>query len=188
MNRYKVSEANLPTAMKFVFDYFISPLDNKHLLGYRPTHDDRQRWERDNPTTGVIYLKKFPQLKAAWVLVKFEQTQDKVYGQHQVAQDKVTIRNVQEFQNFFGVTPSASFNWTPDMTMYVRWNKQNVVNPYPYRDFDETTPNFYMYVNHLKVNLDKVIQRLYRMNEILEKDPNAIKGDMFNLPYNLTNI
>ena len=69
------------------------------------------------------------------------------------------------------------------MVMYVRWDKKLEVNKRPNRDFDEYTPNFYMYTNHSKVNLDKLVTRWLRINEIIETNPKAIIGNQFNIPY-----
>lgn len=188
----QVQEANLSQAMNYVYDTFIKPLDTKGILAYRPitqgkSQPDKQ-WLYDNPTTGVLYLKKHPNAKVAWVLVKFEHKTFKEYGMSSRAQNKIKITNLQEFKDFFGVSPGPDFKFTDDMAVYVRWDREQTRNTNPKRNFDETTPNFYMYTNHLKINLDKVIQRLYRINDIINKEPNAVIGNQFNIPYSATNI
>lgn len=184
----KVSEANLSQAMKFMFDEFIKAkgLDPDGILAYRPVSQKDEEWLRDNATNGIIYLDKHPTCKAAWVLVKFEMTTDKKFGQHAKYGNSVKISNKEQFKKFFGVEPTNE--WADDMVIYVRWDKSIETNKYAYRDFDETTPNFYMYTNHLKTNLDRVIKRLYRINDILDTNPNAIRGNQFVIPYNATDI
>lgn len=186
--RVKVEEANLSQAMKFAFDYFVKPHDPKNILAYRPTNQKDKEWLRDNNTTGIIYLKKHPGAKAAWVLVKFEQKTRKKYGRHQVAKQSVKISTPDQFEAFFGVQPAPDFNFAEDMTINVKWDKELVTNQNANRDFDETTPNFYMYTNHLSVNLDRLGKWLYRINQIIETNPNAIIGDQFNIPYSATNL
>lgn len=186
----RIEEANLSKAMDFTFNHFIEPLlsqEDKETLAYRPVTQKDNEWLRDNPATGIIYLSKHPNAKEAWVLVKFEQRTDKKFGQHAKYGSNIKITNVDEFKNFFGVEPSPDFNWN-DKVIYVRWDKTVETNPYAYRDFDETTPNFYMYTNHRKVNLETLVKRLLRINEIIETDPKAISGNMFNIPYSATNI
>lgn len=139
---------------------------------------------RDNPTTGLIYLNKHPNVREAWVLVKFL-SREATYGQTSVPQDRTTIRTVQEFENFFGVKPIKGF--TSDTVVLVNSNYQKQTNLNPKRDFDETTPDFYMYTNHSKVNIDKLVKRLYRINDIIE----SLGGDedgLYNFPLGPTNI
>lgn len=183
----KIAESNMSTAMKFAFDRFIAPHDPDGILDYRPK-SQKDEFLKDNPTTGFIFLKKHPEAKVAWVLVKFEQMTDKKFGQHVKYGNNIKIANKNQFKDFFGVGPSPNFNWSDDMVMYVRWNKKLEPNKRPNRDFDEYTPNFYMYTNHSKVNLDKLVTRLLRINEIIETNPNAIIGNQFNIPYSATNI
>lgn len=189
----KIEEATMSQAMNFAFDHFIKPILEKNnaenIIDYRPkskANEEDSSWSRDNPTTGLLYLKKHPNAKVAWVLVKFEQRTDKVYGQHAKYGNSVKISNPTEFEEFFGVAPAT--DWPADMVIYARWDKTKETNKYAYRDFDETTPNFYMYTNHLHVNLDRVIKRLVRINDIIETDPKAIIGNQFNIPYNATDI
>lgn len=184
----RIEEANLSQAMKFAFEYFIQPLDTKGILSYRPVTQKDEEYLRDNPTNGIIFLKKHPNAKVAWVIVKFEQRKDKKFGQHAKFNHNIKISNKEQFKEFFGVEPSESFEWPEDMVIYARWDKTLETNKYAYRDFDETTPNFYMYTNHIKTNLNVVVKRLYRINEIIETNPDAIKGDQFNIPYSATNI
>lgn len=183
----RVEEANISSAMGYVFDEIIKPLDPEGLLDYSPK-TQKSSWLRDNPTTGVIFLKKHPNAKVAWVLCKFEQKTDLKYGTHSVAQNKQKITSPQEFEDFFGVKLPADFNFADDMQINVSWDRQTLVNKNYNRDFDEYAYNFYMYSNHSKTNLKQLMQRLYRINEIIEKDPKAIIGNMFNIPYSATNI
>ena len=133
---FKVSEATLPKAMDYVYENFIKPHDPEGLLAYRPTGSQSglSSWQRDNPTTGIIYLAKHPQAKVAWVLVKFEQNKNKTYGQHVIYNDNVKITSKEQFKEFFGVEPTIEF--PEDMTIYVRWNKEKRTNNNPNRDFD----------------------------------------------------
>lgn len=183
MQKYRISEANLSNAMKFVFEHWIRPRDSEGILDYAPKSQSNKSYLRDNPTTGMIYLKKHPQAKQAWVLVKFEH-REKTFVQQNRAQQHITIRTPQEFEDFFGVAPVQNF--TDDMYITAYWDKQKVTNANPTRDFDETTPNFYMYVNHLNVNVDKLVKRLYRINDIIETL--GTEGGLFNIPYSPTNI
>lgn len=183
----RISEANMSTAMKFAFEYFIAPHDPDGILDYRPKSQN-DPFLRDNPTTGIIFLKKHPEAKVAWVLTKFEQSTEKKYGQHVISHDNVKISNVEEFKDFFGVAPGPNFVFPDDMTIYVKWNKEKVVNKNANRDFDEYTPNFYMYTNHLKVNLNRLVKRLLRINQIIETNPKAIINGQFNIPYSATDI
>lgn len=187
----RVEEANLRNAMNFAFEEFIKSkdLDPANILDYRPkgNSDDDKRWIRDNPTTGIIFLKKHPNAKVAWVLVKFEETTNKVYGQHVTYDTNQKLSTPEQFAEYFGVD-LPNKNWDADTVVYVRSGKQKQINKNANRDFDETTPNFYMYTNHLKTNLDRLIKRLYRINEIIEKNPNAIIGGQFNIPYSATDI
>lgn len=184
----QISEANISSAMKFAFEEFIKPLDKEGILDYRPKNQKDEDWLRDNKASGLIYLKKHPTAKVAWVIVRFESRTDKVYGQHTITKENRKITTPQEFQDFFGVAPGPDFSWPEDLTIYARWDKEKVANKYANRDYDETTPNFYMYTNHLEVNLDKLIKRLYRIDEIINTDPKAIQGNVFNIPYSATNI
>lgn len=186
--KQKISEANLSQAMKFAFDEFVSPHDPDGILDYRPVTQKDTAWLRDNTTTGIIFLKKHPNAKQAWVLVKFEQKRTNRVGQHTVFHNNVKVSSPEQFKEFFGVEPGPNFKFEDDMAIYVRWGKEQVANQNVTRDFDETTPNFYMYTNHLSANLDVVIQRLYRINQIIETNPNAIIGNQFNIPYSATNI
>ena len=178
----KISEANLSNAMKFVFDTWIKPKDKDDILDYRPVNQSDNSWLRDNPTTGVIYLKKHPNAKEAWLLVKFESREEE-YGTSTVPQQRKTIRSKEEFQDFFGVSPQY---WEDDMLVQVSWDKQKIRNKNAKRDFDETTPNFYRYGNHLAVSLDKAIQGMYRINEIIETVGSV--GNLFKIPYSATNF
>ena len=182
---FKISEANLSQAMKFTFEEFIENknLDPDHILAYSPKSQGDKKYLRDNPTTGLIYLKKHPNAREAWVLVKFG-SREATYGQTTIPQTRKTIRTEQEFQDYFGVTPVKGF--TDDTRIMVTSDYQKVTDKNPKRDFDETTPDFYMYTNHLKVNLDKLIKRLYRINDIIEKT-GTIDG-LFNIPYSATDI
>lgn len=184
----EIAEATLSKAMKFAYDSFIAPLDTEHLLDYRPVTQQDTDWLHDNPATGVIYLKKHPNAKVAWVLVKFEQRKTNVLGQHQVAHSNVKISSPEEFETFFKTKLSPDFEFPNDMTIYVRWDKENVLNKRYNRDFDETTPNFYMYTNHHKANLPTLIKRLYRINDIIDTNPKAIIGNQFNIPDSATKI
>lgn len=185
----RIEEANLATAMDFAFNHFVKPLDKRDLLDYRPrkidpeSKDIETAWQRDNPTTGVIYLKKHPNAKTAWVLVKFEQREE-TRSIRNVPQQHKTIKTVNEFRDFFGVTPNQNFI-EGDTQVLVQWQKEERVTR-PRRDFDETTPNFYMYTNHLKTNLNTLIQRLYRINDYI--DTTGSESDLFNIPYYLTDI
>lgn len=180
----RIEEANLAAAMDFAFNYFIKPLDKRDLLDYRPQKtNSNNEWQRDNPTTGVIYLKKHPNAKEAWVLVKFEQ-REQTSNIRKIPQQHKTIKTITEFKDFFGVEPNQNFI-EGDTQVLVKWQKEEKVTR-PRRDFDETTPNFYMYTNHLKTNLSTVIQRLYRINDII--DTTGSTGDLFNIPYKLTDI
>lgn len=188
----RVEEANMPSAMKFVFEEIIEPLLTQNNMegkvDYRPKNSSKDdSWNRDNPTTGVLYLSDYPSCKQAWVLVKFEQRTDKKFGQHAKYDHNTKISNKEQFKEFFGTEPSSDFEWPEDMVIYARWDKRLETNKYAYRDFDETTPNFYMYTNHLKSNLDVVIKRLKRIQEILETNPKAIQGNQFVIPYSATN-
>lgn len=192
---HKIAEASLPDAMKFAFDNFIKDknLDPRGLLAYRPMPKNKEdkdsaSWYRDNPTTGIIYLDKHPNAREAWVLVKFERRKDAKLGQHTIAHDNVKITTPEEFKEFFGVDPAPDFDFASDMTIFVRWNKERVTNTNVNRDFDETAPHFFMYTNHRRVNLDRLIKRLYRINDILDTDPNAIVGGVFSIPYSATDI
>lgn len=182
----KISEANLSSAMKYVWENFIEPLDTQHLLAYRPTSQKETAWLRDNPATGIIYLDKHPNAKEAWILVKFEWTKVKTYGMQNIPQKRKTIRNIVEFEDFFGTTPGPNFDFPDDMLIQVSWDKEPVRNKNPYRDFDETAPNFYRYGNHLQVSLDKAIQGMYRINEIIETVGSV--GNLFKIPYSATNF
>lgn len=179
----KISEANLSQAMDFTFKRLIEPKDPDGILDYRPTNQGDTPWLRDNPSTGVIFLKKHPNAKAAWILVKFE-PREATYGEQNIAQQKITIRTPQEFEDFFGVAPAKNF--ADDMVITARWDKQKVKNKNPKRDFDETTPNFYRYGNHLSVSLNKAIKGLYRINDIIEASGSM--GNLFNIPYSATNF
>lgn len=189
----KVEEATMSQAMSFAFEEFIQPILEKNgasdVIDYRPkskANEEDSSWSQDNPTTGLLYLKKHPNAKVAWVLVKFEQRTDKKFGQHAKYDNSVKINSPEKFKEFFGVEPANE--WPTDMVVYARWNKKLETNKYAYRDFDETTPNFYMYTNHIRTNLDVVIKRLMRINEIIETNPKAIIGNQFNIPYSATNI
>lgn len=179
----QISEANLSKAMGFTFETFIEPKDPEHILDYRPVNQKDSSWLRDNPTTGIIYLKKHPNAKEAWILVKFERREAE-YGTSVVPQQRKTIRTEQEFEDFFGVAPKQNF--ADDMVIQVSWDKQKVTNKNAKRDFDETTPNFYRYGNHLAVSLDKAIKGMYRINEIIETTGSV--GNLFKIPYSATNF
>lgn len=183
----EIAEANMSNAMKFVFEKFIVPHDPDGILDYRPK-SQQDEFLKDNPTTGFIFLKKHPEAKAAWVLVKFEQLTDRRYGQHVKYGNNIKINSVDDFKKFFGTEPGPGFIWSDDMVMYIRWDKSLERNKRANRDFDEYTPNFYMYTNHLKVNLDRLVKRLLRINTIIETDPKAIVGNQFNIPYSATDI
>lgn len=178
----QISEANLSNAMKFAFNRFIEPLDTEHLLAYRPLNQSED-WIKDNPTTGVVYLKKHPNAKEAWLLVKFEMTEPE-YGTSTVPQQRKTIRTKEEFIQFFDCSEPKF--WVEDIVIMVSWDKQKVTNKNPKRDFDETTPNFYRYGNHLSVSLDKAVKGMYRINEIIEKTGSV--GNLFKIPYSYTNF
>lgn len=184
----RVAEANLTTAMKFVFDEFIAPLDTENRLDYRPKTKDDEAWLRDNKASGLIFLKKHKTLKEAWVIVRFESRTTNKFGRHAKYDNNIKITTPQEFEEYFGVLPGADFNWANDLTVYVKSGKRIEDNKFAYRDFDETSPNFYMYTNHIKVNLDKLVKRLYRLEEIVETNPKAIVGNVFNIPKTITDI
>lgn len=184
---YRVSEANLSSAMKYVYENYIEPLDKNHILSYYPKSQKNKDWLYDNPTTGLIYLNKHPSCKEAWVIVKFEYNTDKTYGLTTKSNNRQKITTPQELANFFGCSLPTQ-NFYDDTTVTVTWNKEKIRNEHANRDFDESAPNFYMYTNNLKVNLDKLVQRLYRINTLLDVDPNIIKNSMFSIPYTNTNI
>lgn len=179
----RVEEANLSQAMEFTFKRLIEPKDPDGILDYRPVNQKDKTWLTDNPSTGIIYLKKHPNAKEAWVLVKFERSEPE-YGTTVVPQQRKTLRTPQEFETFFGVAPSQG--WNKDTVVQVSWDKQEQVNKRTSTNFDETAPNFYMYTNHLQINLDKVIKRLYRINEIIETTGTV--GSLFKIPYSATNV
>lgn len=187
--KQKVSEANLSQAMKFTFERDIAPYDKDGILSFAPKTQSKDGWLRDNPTTGIIYLKKHPNLREAWVMVKFER-QDDVKGTSVVSKSKAKISNEKEFEEFFGTKPGPDFVFPDDMTIYVRWDKETIVNKNFNRDFDETSPTYYMFTNNARVNKDKLIQRLYRINDIVEEgeEGKAIINGQFNIPYPATNV
>lgn len=185
----KIAEATLSEAMQYTFDNFVKPLDKRELLGYMPISQNDTAWLRDNKTTGVIFLKDYPSLKESWILVKFEQRTDSTYGKHTIAGNRVKITNLSEFQDFFGVLPGPNFDFTSDMTVTVTWDKQSIRNKYPNTNFDETTPNFYMYVSHRKVTIDKLVNKLYKIYDYIQEQPDkAIIGNQFNVPISLIDI
>lgn len=179
----RIEEANLSNAMKFVFDRWIAPRDTEQILSYMPKTQRDKTYLQDNPTTGMIYLSKHPQVKEAWVLVKFERSEPE-YGTTVVPQQRLTIRTPQEFKNFFGVEPTNG--WEKDTIVQVSWNKQQQINKRTSTNFDESAPNFYMYSNNTKVNLDKLINRLYKINEIVETTGSI--GNLYKIPYSATNV
>lgn len=184
--KIKISEANLSSAMKFVFDDMIKPLVeragyNSDFLAYSPTSQKDTNWLKDNPATGKIYLRKHPNVKEAWVLVKFEMTSknDDLISTN-VATEHKTVHNKEEFKELFGVTPEF---YPEDMVVTAKWNKQQSTRKRP-RDFQETAPIFFMYVNHRKASLEKVIDRLYKINRIIEES-GGTTGNLYKLPYNI---
>lgn len=180
----KISEANLSQAMKFAFDEFIEPHDPDKILAYKPFNQKDKDWLRNNPTTGIIYLKKHPNVKEAWVLVKFE-SREKSFGTTTIPQQRTTIKSIEDFEEFFGVKPTKNF--TNDTVVMVNSDYKATPNKNPKRDFDETTPNFYMYTNHLKVNLDKLVKRLYRIDAIITAS-GGTTGNLYKIPYSATDI
>lgn len=182
--RYRISEANLSDSMKFVFDRWVKPLDTRNILDYEPKSQKQtaNSWIKDNPTTGLIFLKDRPEVKEAWMLVKFSKPEPTYNMQNRPTEYK-TLRNVQDFTNFFGVAPQQ--NWFSDTICVVSWNKQLQMNTNPNRDFDETTPDFYMYINHLKTSLTNAISRIYDIaDNIIDEEDNY---DKYRIPYSKTN-
>lgn len=182
--KYKVSEANLSSAMKFVFDTMIKPLEEKYsvkdFLAYSPTSQKDTNWLKDNPATGKIYIKKHPNVKEGWVLVKFEMTTKNADLIGTTAPTEfATVHNIEEFEKLFGVTPKF---YPEDMLVTAKWNKQQSTRKRP-RDFQETAPIFFMYVNHRKASIEKVVDRLYKLYRMIEESG----GTVGNL-YKLTNI
>lgn len=189
-DKVQISEANVIQAMKSVYQDIINLYPNaKEFLDYTPKDKESgEAWLRDNKVAGLLYLKKHKLVKEAWVIVRFESHKNKVFGQHTVFNNNKKITSPEEFKEFFGVAPSADFDFTSDMTIYVRWDKEQKQNKYANRDLDETAPNFYMYTNHRSVNLESLMQRLERINELVDKDPSIIKNGVFNIPIKYTNI
>lgn len=178
----KIAESSLPQAMKFVYDTFI-PDEYKDIIDYRPKNSKDTEYLRDRKVTGLLYLKKFPLAKQAWSLVEFDENfardedgtirkETAKYGKHAIYKNNVVLRTKEEFEKYFNVS-LTNYNWQPDTVVYVRSDKQIEDNKFPNRDLQESAPYFYMYIDHSQVNLDVMLQRMYRMNEILENNPNA---------------
>lgn len=181
----RIQESTIKQAMQFVMDEFISvhlSSKDKDLLEF----DDSKQWRTENPTTGKIRLKAYPQCKEAWVLVKFSEVKNPNYGTSIVRQQHKTIRSVDEFQEFFGIKPIKNF--TEDMIIICSWDKQTQRNKNTADRFDETTPDFYMYTTHIKTNIPEMINRLIRIKQAMDKLGVGNESKLYNLPYKLTEL
>lgn len=176
----RVQESTMSQAMQFVMDTWFP--GQEHLL----TFDNSKEWKKANPTTGKIMLKKYPLCKQAWVLVKFSELKKPKYGKSVVPQQYKTIRTEEEFQNFFGVSPTKGYE--PDMVIVCSWDKQEKQNRNTADKFDETTPDFYMYINHTNVNPKKIVKRLERIEQAMDKLGVGNETKLYNLPYCLTDL
>lgn len=175
----RIQESTITQAMQFVMDTWFP--GQEKLMDF----DNSKEWRIKNPTTGKIRLVRFPDCKEAWVLVKFSELKRPNYGKSIVPQQYKTIRTEEEFRNFFGVEPVKGYE--PDMTIVCSWDRQEKQNKNTADRFDETTPDFYMYINHTGVNPEKIVNRLKRINDAMIK----LKGDdsgLYNLPYSFTDL
>lgn len=166
---FRIEEASLAKAM----DYTINTLfegneyaEFRNIIAYSPTYGkNNKEYLKDNPTTGKIFLKDYPDAMEAWVLVKFLNTNKEPVSQNRFTEYK-TLRTEKDFEDFWGVIPTK--NYSQDMIINVSWNKQEVENEKPNRDFDETTPNFYMYSTHRKIGRKELAQKLIKTQDILD--------------------
>lgn len=176
----RIQESTISQAMQFVMDTWFP--GQEKLLEF----DNSKEWRIANPTTGKIRLVDFPQCKEAWVLVKFSELKKPKYGKSIVPQQHKTIHTEEEFRNFFGVEPTKGYE--PDMVIVCSWDKQEKQNKNTADRFDETTPDFYMYINHTNVNPKKIVKRLERINDAMHKLGVGNESKLYNLPYYLTDL
>lgn len=184
----RIQESTMSQAMQFVMDTWFPDVSSRTNAdeGQLLRFDDSVEWRKNNPTTGKIFLNKYPLVKQAWVLVKFTELKNPNYGKTTVLQDHKTIRSIEEFREFFGVTPTQGFK--NDMVIVCRWNKQEQQNKNTSDRFDETTPDFYMYINHTNVNPEKIVNRLSRIKQAMDKLGVGNETKLYNLPYYLTDL
>lgn len=180
----QVSEMRIfSNAMKWLFEEQIQPICEKlgypDLLDYRPkpkSTDSRDViWKKENPTTGLIFLKDYPNLELGWTLVKFRQNEDLKYGKH-TKYDTIKITNENEFYNAFGVYPGNDFVFTPDTYILLYNNKQVLQNQNPNLDFQESAYDLYTYINNIKVTREKFVERCARLDEMMKTVPDIIKN------------
>lgn len=161
----KVSEATISGAMQDVIDEFFPKY--KEIIGY----DNSSEWKRNNPTTGKLLLRAYPNCKQAWVLVKFTELKKGNYGKSIVPQQRKTIRTPDEFREFFGVAPAQNF--FSDTVITCSWDKQEQQNHNTQDRFDSSTPDFYVYMTHRSDNPERIALRMVRLKAILDSNPSS---------------
>lgn len=149
--------------------------------------DNSSAWWKDNPTTGKLYLTDFPQVKEAWVLVKFLENKTFNYGKQNVRQQHKTLRSVEDFEGFFGVKPTQNF--ADDMIIVCSWGKQLQQNKNTRDRYQAGNGyNFYMYVTHTQCGFPEMINRLLRIDKACHAKGITSSDDLYQIPYSLTGL